>query len=114
MQCLYCDSQIDPYPPNGICPNCGAKLRPDDTPAWQSAPTPLRSAAPVQPYYVPLQPGINCCSRCHSTQLSVRNRGFGWVAGIVGFCFLPPFGLLFGLIGRKKQIRTCRSCGHKW
>ena len=26
MQCLYCDSQIDPYPPSGICPNCGAKL----------------------------------------------------------------------------------------
>ena len=32
MQCQYCDSFITPYPTDGLCPNCGAKLPPDNTP----------------------------------------------------------------------------------
>ena len=108
MQCQYCDSHITPYPKNGLCPNCGAILPPDDAPKPQARPVFVQ-----QPAFIP-QPGINCCGRCGSTAISFKKRGFGWAAGLIGFFFLPPFGLLFGLIGRKKLKYRCSACGHKW
>lgn len=124
MKCEYCDCQVTPYPASGICPFCGAKLGPEPQPK----PTPLpaasavprrtgtpvyRSPAPSRPVVL-AQPGINCCPRCVSTAIHFKKRGFGWVAGLIGFFFLPPFGLLFGLIGRRKLKYTCSECGHKW
>lgn len=109
MQCQFCDSHISPYPQNGICPNCGAVLPPDNTPKWQSVP----AVPPRQPVFVP-QPGLSCCGRCGSAAITAKKRGFGWAAGLIGFFLLPPFGLLFGLIGRKRLKYRCNTCGHKW
>lgn len=110
MQCLYCDCYISPYPADGICPNCGAPLPPDDTPKWQPQP----QVAPVVQTVVIQQPGIHCCPRCRSQLIHVKKRGFGWGAAILGLLFLPPFGLLFGLIGRNKPVYTCKTCSYRW
>ena len=113
MRCLYCDSSITPYPADGICPNCGAKLPPDNTPAWQPhvslvTPPPVQQSRPV------LIPGVNCCSRCHSTALQHKPRGFRWGLAILGLLCLSLPGLLLGLIGSKQQVSTCQACGHRF
>lgn len=107
MRCSYCGSNITPYPGDGICPNCGGQL----------PPLPKQQPVPRQPqvvYHVPLRPGINCCGRCMSTDISTKNRGFSWGWGLLGLFLLPPFGILFGFCGSKKLVSTCRGCGHKW
>ena len=112
MQCQYCDSHITPYPENGLCPNCGAVLPPDPTPGWKRvSPEPPAPSRP--PVFVP-QPGLHCCGRCGSLSITCKKQGFGWAAGLVGFILLPPFGLLFGLIGRNTLKYRCVACGHKW
>lgn len=100
MQCEYCDSFITPYPSDGLCPNCGAKLPPQEVPAWQP-PVPM---PPVQPEQ------LLCCSRCGSTDLLIKKRGFSWGLAILGLFILPPYGLLLGFIGRNKQVAFCQSC----
>ena len=112
MQCLYCDSHIHPYPADGICPNCGARLPADNAPAWQSVPP--RPQAPVSRPVIPLQPGINCCPACRSQHFTARKRGFNWLLAILGLLLLPPFGILFGLIGKNKLLYACQVCRHKW
>jgi len=108
MKCLYCDSHIHPYPANGICPNCGAALPPDNTPAWQPQPAPVVHRVVIQP------PSGLYCPKCRTQNVRVKKRGFGWIGAIVGFLFLPPFGLLFGLIGKDKLLCTCQTCSYRW
>ena len=107
MQCQYCDSFITLYPADGICPNCGAKLPPDNTPKWQSHVT----VVTPPPQHQPQPQNLLWCSRCGSPELSVTTRNFRWGLAVLGFFLLPPFGILMGLVGRKRQILTCRRCG---
>ena len=102
MKCLYCDSHITPYPANGLCPNCGAALPPDDTPVQPPRPVVTR------------QPGGICCPKCRTYHVQVKKRGFGWIGAIVGFLLFPPFGLLFGFIGQNKRVFTCNTCFYRW
>ena len=113
MKCEYCGSFISPYPANGICPNCCAVLPPDDTPKPAAQPVPQPAQQPVQPVYGAV-PGLHCCSRCGSQDIRRRQRGFRWGLAILGLFLLPPFGLLFGLIGRKTMLLRCNRCGYKW
>ena len=106
MRCEYCGSFIRPYPANGICPNCNAVLPPDDTPKPTQQPQP-------QPVYTAV-PGLHCCPRCGSQDMLRKQRGFRWGLAILGLFLLPPFGLLFGLIGRKTILFRCKSCAYKW
>lgn len=98
-----------------FCPNCGKNL--------QGVRTGAASAPPPPPQYIPpapqrinvvLRPGFNCCPRCMGTNISAVKRGFSWGAGILGFLFLPPFGLFFGLIGSKKMNCSCHICKYNW
>lgn len=114
MQCQYCDSFITPYPEDGICPNCGAKLPPDNTPKWQPHVT-VVTPPPVYyqpPQYQPQMQYAPRCSRCGSADVTVANRHFRWGLAILGLFLLPPFGILLGLAGKHRQFITCRSCGH--
>ena len=136
MRCEYCGVEVTEYPANGICVCCGGKL--PERPAGIRCPkcgafssgkfcascgrslTGTEPApAPVQPVYIPVQntplhAGANCCPKCHSTRILYKPRGFSWGWALLGFFFLPPFGLLFGLCGRKKPRASCLSCNHKW
>lgn len=112
MRCEYCDVEVVQYPANGICVCCGAKLPPRPAAVFSQ---------PVQvPVYIPVQPqpqlisGVNCCPKCHSTQIIRQKRGFSWGLGILGFFLIPGFGLLLGFCGSKKLRTKCCSCNHKW
>lgn len=109
MKCDYCDSYIPQYPANGTCPNCGAALPVPPTPAASQTPATvvIRQAAPAQP-------GITCCPRCHSQSIHFQKRGFRWGRALLGLFLLPPFGLLFGLIGRNALRYTCHTCSYRW
>lgn len=109
MQCEYCGSFITPYPANGICPNCCAVLPPDDTPK----PAPQPPQRQPQPVYTAV-PGLHCCPRCGAGTITSRKRGFRWGLAVLGLFLLPPFGLLFGLIGRKTILFRCKNCAYKW
>ena len=108
MRCLYCERVISPYPADKTCPNCGALLPPDTEPAWKPVQTP-----PVQPPPPAYAPPQLRCPHCGSTQITCRKRGFRWGLAILGFVLLSPLGLLFGLIGSKRMIYTCRACGSR-
>lgn len=58
----------------------------------------------------------NCvkCPKCHSTQITAQNKGFGLGKAVVGGALLGPVGLLGGLIGSKKVKVVCLNCGHTW
>ena len=118
MRCAYCDSYISPYPADGICPNCGAKLpppppQPQRPVITRQVPTPpAYRARPV--YRAPMVPGVNCCAHCMSQRITARRRGFSWGWGIFWFFIIPVFGIFLGFCGADKQICTCQSCGHKW
>lgn len=113
MQCEYCGSYIQIYPANGICPNCSATLPAPPVSAPQTVNVVIQQQ-PLRPQTVVLQPGINCCSRCRSTDLMAVRRGFRWGLALLGFFLLPPVGLLLGLVGKNRTICTCRACGHRW
>ena len=103
MRCEYCDVEVVAYPSDGLCVCCGAKLPP------KPAPQPV----PMQPQQI-YTPGVNCCPKCHNTRIHPTTRGFSWILGILGFLFIPPFGLLLGFCGRKKPRTQCTNCNHKW
>ena len=115
MKCDYCGSHIAQHPENGLCPNCGAVLPSPPPPAAPQRPA---TVAVQQPQPVTrtaiVQPGINCCSRCHSTDLLAVKQGFRWGLGLIGMFFIPPFGLLLGFLGRNRMRCTCRRCGYRW
>jgi len=114
MQCQYCDSFITPYPADGLCPNCGAKLPPDNTPKWQphvTVVTPPPMQYQPQPQPQPQPQDVLRCSRCGSTELLVTTRNFRWGLALLGLFLLPPIGILLGFVGRKRRILTCRRCG---
>lgn len=60
------------------------------------------------------------CPSCGSSNIHfISKEGltrFNVFAAICGFCFLGPFGLLFGLLGRKKSntVRKCMKCGKEF
>ena len=110
MVCAYCDSYLVKWPDSGLCPHCGAALPAQEAPT----PPPVYQQPPKVVYQVPLQPGINCCSRCMSRQITMKKRGFSAGLAIVGFFLIPLFGILLGLCGRNKLIYRCQTCGHKW
>lgn len=139
MRCSYCGVEVVDYPASGICASCGGKLPAKPVgircPACgtyssgnfcttcgrnlNAAAAPVAPAQPVQPVYipvqqVPLQPGINCCPDCHSTQITRKRRGFSWGIGILCFFLIPVFGIFLGFCGSKKIRMTCNSCGRKW
>ena len=110
MQCEFCDSHITDYPSNGICPHCGARL-----PQKKVPPVPPQSASVTPPpVTAPLILGVNCCPQCGNAAVEVTKRGFRWGLALIWFCILPPYGLLFGFWGSKKEIHRCTHCGHKW
>ena len=106
MQCQYCDSHIDPIPSNGLCPNCGAALPAKSEPQPPAPP-------PVQ-HVNDSRPGITCCQRCYSQNIRFQKQGFRWGLALLGLFLLPPFGILFGLIGRNDLRYTCNACGNSW
>lgn len=108
MKCLYCDSHITVCPANGLCPNCGAVLPPDDAPVQQ-----MQTLQAPHTVITPPPSGI-CCPKCRTYHVQVKKRGFGWIVAILGFLLLPPFGLLFGFIGQNKQVFTCHACSYRW
>lgn len=55
-----------------------------------------------------------CCPKCHSTQLTANQKGFGFGKAAVGSLVSLPVGLLAGGIGKNKIIITCLKCGHNW
>lgn len=54
------------------------------------------------------------CPKCGSTQLHAGDKGFGLGKAAAGGLLLGPVGLLGGMIGSKKVMITCLSCGKKW
>ena len=134
MRCSYCGVEIVDYPASGICAHCGGKLpeRPAGTRCevcgtyssgkfCTGCGRSLTAAepAPVQTVHIPVQntplhAGVNCCPKCHSTRILRDKRGFSWVLAILGFFFIPGFGLLLGFCGSKKPRTKCLSCNHKW
>ena len=109
MKCEFCGSYIKSDPHGGNCPNCGAVL-----PARPSEPAPA-TVVIRQPYAaVPPQPGITCCPRCYSTGIRFKKQGFRWGLALLGLFLLPPFGLLFGLIGRNDLRYSCSACSYRW
>ena len=115
MRCEYCDVEVTQYPDKGICVCCGGRLPP------RPAVTPAQPVyAPVQTEYRPVQqkvpfvPGINCCPKCHNTRLVFEKRGFSWGIGILGFFFVPVFGILLGFCGSRSPRIRCTNCSHKW
>lgn len=54
------------------------------------------------------------CPKCGSQQLHAGGKGFGLGKAAAGAVLLGPVGLLGGLLGSKKIMITCLSCGHKW
>jgi hypothetical protein len=54
------------------------------------------------------------CSRCGSGQVAGARKGYGAGKGVVGLLVAGPVGLLAGLLGRKKLVVSCLSCGHSW
>ncbi|KLU59955.1 hypothetical protein CEB3_c33860 [Peptococcaceae bacterium CEB3] len=54
------------------------------------------------------------CPKCGCTQIAAGNKGFGLGKAAAGGFLLGPVGLLGGLVGSKKVMITCLSCGHKW
>ena len=142
MKCDYCGSYVAEYPADGICPNCGGRL--PDPPAGTRcpgcgtyssgnfctkcgrslpgapAPQPVYTQPVHQPVYQPVRPvaavpGVNCCPKCQSRQLTYEKRGFSWGWGICGFFLIPVFGLLLGFCGsRKQKYLRCTACRHKW
>lgn len=54
------------------------------------------------------------CLRCGSTQLHAGSKGFGLGKAAIGGITIGPLGLLGGLVGHKKVMITCLSCGYKW
>lgn len=120
MYCSYCGSKLAQRPDSGTCPHCGGPLPQQTQQPQYSQPSQTFQQPTViyqvqQPVYqIPLQRGVNCCGRCLSPSLSVRKKGFNWGYALLGFFFLPVFGLLFGYCGSKKNVYTCRNCGFTW
>jgi len=139
MICEYCGTSLERRPDSGICPSCGAALPKAEAaakfcpacgePASQDdrfcprCGNPLTDQKPAAPapsvqqtvhQSVPPIPGANCCPRCYSRDITMKKRGFSILWGLVGFFFIPPFGLLFGLIGAGKLRYRCQSCHNKW
>lgn len=54
------------------------------------------------------------CPKCGSKQISAKDKGFGLGKAAVGAVVLGPVGLLGGLVGSKKTLIVCLSCGHTW
>jgi hypothetical protein len=54
------------------------------------------------------------CSRCGSDQIMGGRQGYGAGKGVAGLLIAGPIGLVAGLLGRKKVIVSCLSCGHTW
>jgi tellurium resistance protein TerD len=59
-------------------------------------------------------PGTTSCPRCYSQSIHFKKRGFHWGLALLGLFLLPPFGILFGLIGRNDLRYTCCACGNRW
>lgn len=54
------------------------------------------------------------CSRCGSTQITSKTKGFGLGKAAAGGLLLGPVGLLGGVIGSKKVRAVCLKCGNEW
>ncbi|SKA25321.1 hypothetical protein [Megasphaera cerevisiae] len=65
---------------------------------------------------IPIPPGtiVSRCPRCHSTEHTAENKGFGYKKAALGGLALGPLGLLAGGIGSKKVEFICLHCGHTW
>jgi len=82
--CKTCGKEVSETAPS--CPHCGENL-----------------------------PGLHIkCGKCNSTNIVTNQKGFGLGKAAVGAVLLGPFGLLGGMIGRKKTELLCQSCGFKW
>ena len=55
-----------------------------------------------------------CCPKCGSNQIYADRKGFGLGKAAAGGLLLGPVGLLGGMLGSKKVVITCLTCGHKW
>jgi hypothetical protein len=54
------------------------------------------------------------CPNCGSDQVSGGNKGFGLGKAAGGYLLMGPLGLFGGLVGSKKVVVSCLSCGHRW
>ena len=54
------------------------------------------------------------CPKCGSPHVAIGNQGYGLGKAAAGFVVGGPVGLLGGLLGSKKVVVGCASCGHRW
>lgn len=54
------------------------------------------------------------CPKCRSEQISSGTKGFSLGKAAVGGVLLGGVGLLGGVIGSKKVVLNCMSCGNRW
>ena len=75
----------------------------------------ISKTALMCPYCGEIDPGLyQDCPKCKSTNISSTEKGFNLCGAAVGTLLLGPFGLLGGMIGRKKIVMTCLDCGENW
>lgn len=98
-----------------FCPNCGAQSNANFCPnCGQNLQQPTATPQPQVNVVISRPMNGITCPVCHSVDVTAKKRGYSLLGGLIGFLCLPPFGLLFGLIGAKKLKCDCRNCKHSW
>ena len=54
------------------------------------------------------------CPKCGSSQVHIDTKGVSGLKACCGGAICGPLGLLFGLSGSKKILRTCLKCNNTW
>ena len=71
--------------------------------------------APTCPHCGTNLPGIHAkCPNCGSMNIAAGTKGFSLKKAVGGAILLGPFGLLGGMVGRKKIEFACLDCGRRW
>ena len=54
------------------------------------------------------------CPKCQSSKIYQDSKGYSVTKGEVGAMAFGPVGLVGGMLGSKKQVKRCGSCGHSF